>query len=105
MGRFLCLVVFALLLNGCVPIGRDLPREEFGVSTARPDGGTAALAAGETAKLDWKAGQICIHGYTQTRQDLEPAESNQQLIDMKLRCGHYDSLDFDYVHVDWSNVL
>jgi hypothetical protein len=24
---------------------------------------------------------------------------------MKLRCGHYDRLDFDYVHMNWSNLL
>jgi hypothetical protein len=24
---------------------------------------------------------------------------------MKLRCGHYDSWDFDYGHMSWANLL
>lgn len=105
MGRFLSVVLLVALSSGCVPMTRDLTRDEFGVSTARPDNGVSAPAAAETAKLDLKANQICVRGYSQTRQDLEPAESGQQLIDMKLRCGHYDRLDFDYIHMNWSNLL
>jgi hypothetical protein len=105
MGRFLSLALLGLILAGCVPIAHDPARDEFGVSTARPDAGASPPAADEIAKLDWKAGQICIRGYAQTQRDVEPAESAQQLIDMKLRCGHYDRLDFDYVHMDWSNLL
>lgn len=105
MGRFLYLAVFVALLPGCVPIAADPARDVFGVSTSRPDGGTVAPGDTETAKLNWKASQICIHGYSQTQQDLEPAEAGQQLIDMKLSCGHYDRWDFDYVHMSWSNLL
>jgi hypothetical protein len=105
MGRFLYLTVFTVLLAGCVPIAADPARDEFGVSTARPDGGTAAPSDTEVAKLDWKANQICTRGYAQTNQDLEPAEANQQVVDMKLRCGHYNRLDFDYIHLNWANLL
>ncbi len=105
MGRFLYLAVLTALLAGCVPIGLDPSRDEFGVSAARPDGGTTAPGNTETAQLDWKASQICIRGYAKTRQDVEPAEASRQLVDMKLRCGHYDRLDFDYIHMDWLNLL
>lgn len=105
MGRALYLAVFVPILAGCVPIASDPARDEFGVSIVRPDGGTAAPAAPEQAKLTWKASQICIHGYSQTNQTLEPAEAGKQLIDMKLRCGHYDSWDFDYGHMSWANLL
>lgn len=105
MGRFLSLALLVLLLNGCVPIVRDQAREEFGVSTARPGAGTSAAAPAEVATLDRKTQQICVRGHTQTQLDVEPAEVAQQLIDMKLRCGHYDRLDFDYSDVVWSNLF
>ncbi len=105
MGRFASIAVFALILAGCVPIAHEPNREEFGVSTARPENGTAPPAATETAKLDRKGNQLCVHAYTQTRLDTEPAESGQQIIDLKLRCDPYDRLDFDYVHMGWSNLL
>jgi hypothetical protein len=105
MGRFLYLAVLMAFLAGCVPIAADPARDTFGLSTARPDGGNAAPSDAEAAKLSWKSGQICIHGYTQTQQDAEPAEAGQQIIDRQLRCGHYDSWDFDYVHISWSNLL
>jgi hypothetical protein len=105
MGRFLSLLLLALVLNGCVPIVRDQAREEFGVSTARPDAGGSAAGPAEIATLEGKARQICVRGYTQTNLEVEPAEASQQLIDMKLRCGHYDRLDFDYSDVAWSNLF
>jgi hypothetical protein len=105
MGRFLYLAVLTTLLAGCVPIAADPARDEFGLSTARTDAGSAAPTDADAAKLSWKAGQICIHGNLRTQQDLEPAEAGQQIIDMRLRCGHYDGWDFDYVHMSWSNLL
>lgn len=105
MGRFLYPAVLMILLGGCVGIQADPARDEFGLSTARADAGTAAPGDADAAKLAWKASQICVRGYAQTQQDVEPAEAAQQLIDMKLRCGHYDRMDFDYVHVSWSNIL
>jgi hypothetical protein len=105
MGRFACIAVFAVLLTGCMPIAHEPDRAEFGVSTARPDNGTTPPAATETAKLERKADQICVRGYTRTQLDIEAAEAKQQIIDMKMRCEHYDRLDFDYVHMGWSNLL
>lgn len=105
MGRIVYLAVFVAILGGCVPVASDQVRDEFGLSTARLDGGAAAAAAPEVAKLNWKASQLCIHGYTQTQQTIEPAEAGKQLIDMKLVCGHYDRWDFDYTHVNWANLL
>jgi hypothetical protein len=106
VGRFVSLAVLLVVgVSGCVPIVRDPARDEFGVSTARADAGAAPATEAEQAKLDWKARQICIRRDAKTQQAIEPAESGQQLVDMKLRCGHYDRLDFDYVHMDWSNLL
>jgi len=105
MGKFLYLAVFTALLAGCVAIEANPQRDEIGLSAARSAAGTAQPTDADTAKLAWKASQICIHGYTETQKDVEPAEAGQQLIDMKLRCGHYDGWDFDYVHMNWSNLL
>jgi hypothetical protein len=120
MGRFWCLGLLVLAVGGCVPIVRDPVRDEFGVSTARPDAGTNPVTADQQAKLDWKAQQICVRGYSQTKEGIEPAQvpqqivatqeakpvqAPQQMIDMRLLCGHYDRLDFDYVHMNWSNLL
>jgi hypothetical protein len=27
------------------------------------------------------------------------------VVDMKLRCGHYNRLNFDYSHTDWFNLF
>jgi len=105
MGRFLYPAVLMVLLSGCVGIASDPARDEFGLSTARADAGTAAPGDTDAAKLAWKASQICVRDYAQTKQDIEPAEASKQMIDMKLRCGHYDRMDFDYVHISWSNLL
>ncbi len=105
MGRYFSLAVVLAILGGCVPIAADPARDAFGLSAARADSGSAAPTDAEAAKLDWKASQICIHGYVQTQQDIEPAEAGKQIVDRKLRCGHYDGWDFDYVHMSWSNLL
>ena len=104
--RFLYLAVFAVFLAGCVPIGRVPSRDEFGVSVVGPAGSkSGTVDAAQTARLDTKARQICARGYTKAGQDIEPAEANQQFVDMKLRCAHYDRLDFDYSHIDWTSLL
>jgi hypothetical protein len=36
---------------------------------------------------------------------VQPAQNAQQLVDQKLRCGHYDRLNLDYVHMSWSNIF
>lgn len=105
MDRFLYLAVLTAFLAGCVPIAADPTRDTFGLSTARKGASSAAPTDADAAKLSWKASQICIHGYAETQKDIEPAEAGQQIIDMKLRCGHYDRWDFDYVHMSWSNLL
>lgn len=105
MGRFAFVAVFALIMAGCVPIPHEPQRDEFGVSTPRADAGTTPPAADEMARLERKAAQSCVHGYTQTRLDTEPAEADRQIIDMKLRCGKYNRLDFDYSRTSWSNLL
>jgi len=105
MGRAVYLAVLMSVLAGCVPIAKDPARDEFGLSVVRPDAGTTPPAAPEQAKLVWKASQICVHGSTQTNETIEPAEADRQIIDRKIRCGHYDSWDFDYVRMSWGNLL
>jgi hypothetical protein len=105
MGRSLYLIVLLCLLSGCVPIGLDAARDQFGVSR----GGVVAAAAGPTgpqlAELDRKAQQICTTGHEGVAPTVQPAQDGQQLVDQKLRCGHYDRLNLDYVHMNWSNIF
>jgi len=105
MRNILYLAVLAIILSACVPIASDPARDEFGLSTGRSDGGSAPPTPAETAKLDWKAGQTCTHGYMRTGLDVQPAERGQQIVAMQLLCNHYDRLDFDYMHMSWSNLL
>jgi hypothetical protein len=94
-------------LAACVPITIDPARDQFGVSTARPDAGGAPPAEPQLAELDRKARAICTTGYQGEAPTVQPADSApaQQLVHQLLRCGHYDRLTFDYFDVDWSNVF
>lgn len=85
-------------------MGRVPSRDEFGVSSVGPAGSKTADAA-QTARLDAKVDQICTRGYTKIGQDIVPAEADQQFVDMKLRCAHYDRLHLDGGHIDWTNLL
>lgn len=105
MGRSLYLIVLLGFLSGCVPINTDPSRDRFGVSTARPDVGAAPVAQPQLAALSTKAHAVCTTGIQTADPTVLPAQDNQQLVDQKLRCGHYDRLKFDFVHMDWSNVL
>src|SRR5579863_1067907 len=109
MGRSLYLVVLlgisSMALSACVPIAIDPARDQFGVSTARPDAGAAGPAGPELAELDRKAQAICTTGYHGAAPTVQPAQNAQQLVDQQLRCSHYDRLNLDYVHMDWSNVF
>jgi hypothetical protein len=104
MGRTLYLVVLLGFLSGCVPIDIDPSRDRFGVSTARPDAGTAPATATQLAALDYAARSICTRGYQADAPSIQAAQENQQLVDKKLRCDHYDRLHFAPARVDWSNV-
>jgi hypothetical protein len=110
MGRSLYLIVMLGLLPGalaaCVPIASDPARDQFGISTARPDAAAAAPADPLLAELDRKARQICTTGYQGAAPTVEPARQGQQLADQKLRCGHYDRLQpFNFDNVVWSNIF
>ena len=105
MGRSLYLFVLAGFLSGCVPISIDRSRDQFGVSTARPTAEAAPPTAPQLAELDRKARAICTTGSQATAPTVQPAMNEQQLVDQKLRCGHYDRLNLDYVHMDWSNIF
>ncbi|HEV8015427.1 MAG TPA: hypothetical protein VGP48_07820 [Stellaceae bacterium] len=105
MGRSLYIVVLLGLLSGCVPINIDRTRDQFGVSTARPDAGGAPPTDPQLAAIKTKALAVCTTGYTPAAPTVQPATDNQQLVDEQLRCGHYDRLQFDFRGAGWSNVL
>lgn len=105
MGRSLYIVVLLGILAGCVPINIDPSRDPFGVSAGRPDVGTAPVADPQLAALATKANAICTTGDQTQPPTVLPAQDNQQIVDQRLRCGHYDRLKFDFLHMDWSNVL
>ena len=105
MDRLLYLIVLLGALSGCVPIAIDPARDQFGVSTARPDAGAEAPAAPQLAELDRKGNVICTTGTQPAAPAIQPALNEQQLVDQKLRCGHYDRLNLDYLHMSWSNIF
>ena len=105
MGRSLYLIVLLGLLSGCVPISIDPARDQFGVSTARPDAGAAGPTDPQLAELDRKSQQICSTGYQDATPTIQPAQNGAQLVDQRLRCAHYDRVNLDYVHMSWSNIF
>jgi len=105
MGRFAYVAVLAALLAGCVPIAQDPARSVIGVSVVRTNAGPAAPTDAEIAQVERRADLICVRGNTRVQLDVEPAEAGRKIIDMKLRCRHYDRLQFDYGKTDWSNLL
>ena len=105
MGRSVYVLVLLGLLSGCVPIATDPSRDAFGVSAARPDAGTAAPADPQLAALDTKARAVCTSGYQAAPATVQPAQDNQQLVDQQLNCNHYNRINFDFVHMDWSNIF
>lgn len=105
MGRSLYLIVLLGLLSGCVPIGIDPARDQFGVSTARPDAGATGPTDPQLAELDRKSQQVCTTGYQGAAPTVQPAQNGAQLVDQKLRCAHYDRVNLDYVHMSWSNIF
>jgi hypothetical protein len=105
MSRSLYTLVLLGLLAGCVPINTDPSRDQFGVSAARPDAGQAPPADPQLAALATKVNAVCTTGDQAAAPTLLPAQDNQQLVDQKLRCGHYDRLKVDFVHMDWTNIL
>jgi hypothetical protein len=105
MGRSLYTVVLLGILSGCVPINIDPSRDQFGVSTARPEGGAATPADPQLAELGRKARAICTTGYDAAAPTVQPSAEGQELVDQKLRGGHYDRLKLDYLQMNWSNIL
>ncbi len=109
MSRSLYLIVMFGLLPGalaaCVPIAMNPARDQFGVSTARPDAAAVGPTDPQLAELDRKAQQICTTGYLGTAPTVQEAQQGQQLVDQKLRCAHYDRVNLDYMHMSWSNIF
>jgi len=89
MPRWLIAGLCAACAAACVPVDRDPARDVIGVSVARPASGDRAPDDATTSLLAWKTAQICTNGYDLVRQDIEPAEDDQQLIDWQLRCAYY----------------
>ena len=94
MHRRILAVGLAGLVSACGTFTGSVPsvpdREVLGVSAHQPILAEGAAADDATARtLDWKASQLCTTGTEQVRQDVEPAESDQQLVDRLLRCRPY----------------
>ena len=91
MSQWRVLMVSVGVLAGCVPIGHDPAREEFGVSAVGP-AAAAAVAPGSAASqmLTWKISQICTLGYAPGKEEVEGAEAGQQILDQRLRCRPYE---------------
>jgi hypothetical protein len=91
MSQWRVLVVSAGLLAGCVPIGHDPAREQFGVSAVGPAVADSSAPASAAAQmLAWKIGQICTLGYAPGQKEVEAAEAGQQIVDQLLRCRPYE---------------
>jgi hypothetical protein len=109
MGRSLYLIVMLGLLPGalaaCVPIAIDPARDQFAISTARPDAAAEGPTDPQLAELDRKAQQVCTTGYRGAAPTVQPAQNRQQLVDQQLRCAHYDRVNLDYMHMSWSNIF
>ena len=105
MGRSLYMLVLLGILAGCLRADPSGPsRDQFGVSASRPDAG-AARSGRRSSALATKANAICTTGDQVQPPTVLPAQDNQQIVDQRLRCGHYDRLKFDFLRMDWSNVL
>jgi len=110
MGRSLYLVVLLGILTGalaaCVPIALDPARDQFGTATARLGAAEAAPSDAQLAELDRKARAVCTTGYQGQPPTIQPAQNGQQLVDQRLRCGHYDRLQpLNFDTVVWSNIF
>ena len=81
-------LVFVLLLAACTSAPPE--RLVFGVSGARPAGGTDAQSDAEMRRfLDWKVSQICTLGYETVKVETLAAEQDTQIVDEELRCKPY----------------
>jgi hypothetical protein len=93
MRRWLIPILIPALLAACGSFSPsftgDPDRLVHGVSVARPAAGDAEPDDAVTQALNWKVSQICTHGADRLKQDIEPAEDGQQLIDWQLRCKPY----------------
>ena len=105
MSRPIYVLVCLGLVSGCVPMNIDAGRDQFGVATSRPDAGNTPPADPQLAALKTKSLGVCTTGYDAAAPTIQPAADQQQIVDQKLRCGHYDRLKFDYLSMDWSNIL
>jgi len=90
MGKWRVLVFSVGILAGCVPIGHDPVREEFGISAVGPaSGNSVAPSSVAPQKLGWKISQICTLGYAPGKEEVDAAEAAQQILDQRLRCRPY----------------
>jgi hypothetical protein len=97
MGRWIVAVCAAGLLQACGTfsgtVSGDPGREIVGVMAHQPDQGDAAAPAPSPAadrKLDWQQSQLCSLGAMPVREDVEPGDADQQLVDRLVRCQPYE---------------
>jgi hypothetical protein len=108
MRRWMVVVCAAGLLQACGSVDGTLPgnpgREIFGVSTHQPNlnqGDNATPTQAADQRLDWEQSQLCTLGTLQVREDVEPGEADQQLVDRLARCHPYEfsMFGFSFAHL------
>ena len=104
MGRSLYLIVFLGLFAGCVPMGIDPARDQFGVSTARPDAGATA-PTDRTRRARSQVATSLYQGLSGRGAHGSAGADGAQIVDQNLRCTHYDRVHLAYVHMSWSNIF
>ena len=93
MGRWVT-VASALLVASCGTFAGTVPgdnnRDRLGVVVHQATSGDAATAEPDSLrKAAWKASQLCTQGYDQLALNVVPAENDQQLVDLQVRCRIY----------------
>jgi hypothetical protein len=88
------MVASVLFVASCGTFAGTVPgddsRDVLGVINHQPTTGDAATADPDSLrKVDWQASQLCTQGYQQLGLDIQPAESDQQLVDLDIRCRPY----------------
>ena len=94
MRRWLLPVSLTVVLAGCGSfdgrVAGDPNRQVIGAVTHQPAAADARSVSPDAgARLEWRVSQLCTTGYDQLREDVEPAESDNQLVDWQLRCRPY----------------
>ena len=108
MRRWMVVVCATGLLQACGSFDGTLPgnpgREIFGVSNHQPNmgqGDSATPSQAAEQSLDWQQSQYCTLGTVPVREDVEPGDAGEQLVDRLVRCQPYEfsMFGFSFAHL------